>query len=389
MQDIYVDTPQQLTELCARLRGITWIALDCEFMREKTYHAQLCLLQIATDQVIACIDPLALTDMTPLLDVIYDSSITKVLHSSRQDLEIFYDLRGDLPRPVFDTQVAAALLGYGDQVGYSALVNGMLGVQLDKSQTRTDWSTRPLSVEQLQYAADDVRYLGKIYSDQRAELEQRGRLTWLDADFAELTDVTPYRNAPDDAWRRVRQANTLKGAQLAVLRALAAWREQRARASNRPRKWIISDDALLELARRMPGNADALAKVRGLEASTLKHHGAELSGIIQGAKSLAQGEWPVLESPHRLTSAQEALADALMATVRLRGAQSAISTASLVTRKELERLVLGETDLPILHGWRGALVGQDLLALLQGERALRVQEGSLKITQESQSKATM
>ncbi|MDO9371164.1 MAG: ribonuclease D [Gammaproteobacteria bacterium] len=385
MQDYYVDSPQQLEELCARLHGIKWIALDSEFMREKTYYAQLCLLQIATDKIIACIDPLALADMTPLLDIIYDSSITKVLHSSRQDLEIFYDLRGDLPRPVFDTQVAAALLGYGDQVGYSALVNGMLGVQLDKSQTRTDWSTRPLSVEQLQYAADDVRYLGKIYSDQYAELEQRGRLTWLDADFAELVDVTPYLNAPDEAWRRVRQANTLKGAQLAVLRALAAWREQRARASNRPRKWIISDDALLELARRMPGNADALAKIRGLEASTLKHHGVELSGIVQGAKSLAQGEWPLLESPHRLTSAQEALADALMATVRLRGAQGAISTASLVTRKELERLVLGERDLPILHGWRGALVGQDLLALLQGERALRVQEGSLKITQESQS----
>ena len=379
MQEYYVDSPQQLNALCERLRGSRWIALDSEFMREKTYYAQLCLLQLATEDVIACIDPLALTDMSPLLDMLYDPDIIKVLHSSRQDMEIFYDLRGDLPRPVFDTQVAAALLGYGDQVGYSGLVQGMLGVQLDKSQTRTDWSMRPLTQDQLQYAADDVRYLGKVYLDQRAELEQRGRLAWLEADFSELVDVRLYSNPPEQAWRRVRQANTLKGVQMAVLQALAAWREQRARSSNRPRKWIVSDDVLLELARRMPGDADALAKVRGLEPGVIKQHGAELISGIQSARELSQEAWPVLEAPYRLTNAQDALVDALMATVRLRGGQNAISTASLVTRKELERLVLGERDLPILHGWRGALVGQDLLALLQGACMLQVQQGKLDI----------
>ncbi len=379
MQDYYVDSPRQLSELCECLRGSRWIALDCEFMREKTYYAQLCLLQLATEDVVACVDPLALADMSPLLDILYDPAVTKVLHSSRQDLEIFYDLRGDLPRPVFDTQVAAALLGYGDQVGYSGLVQGMLGVQLDKSQTRTDWSIRPLTPEQLQYAVDDVRYLGKIYAVQRAELEQRGRLTWLEADFSELVDVRLYSNPPEQAWRRVRQAHSLKGVQLAVLRALAAWREQRARSSDRPRKWIVSDDVLLELARRMPGNADTLARVRGLEPGLLKQHGAEIVSITQAARELPQEAWPALEAPSRLTSAQEALTDALMAMVRLRGAQNATSTASLVTRKELERLVLGERDLPILHGWRGALVGQDLLALLQGESMLKVQQGKLDI----------
>ncbi|MDP1707764.1 MAG: ribonuclease D [Gammaproteobacteria bacterium] len=379
MQEYYVDSPPQLNELCERLRGSRWVALDCEFMREKTYYAQLCLLQLATEDVIACIDPLALADMSPLLDILYDPAVTKVLHSSRQDLEIFYDLRGGLPRPVFDTQVAAALLGYGDQVGYSALVQGMLGVQLDKSQTRTDWSTRPLTVEQLQYAADDVRYLGKIYADQRAELEQRGRLAWLEADFSELVDVRLYSNPPEQAWQRVRQANSLKGVQLAVLRALAAWREQRARSSNRPRKWIVSDDVLLELARRMPGNADTLARVRELEPGVLRHHGVEIVSIIQAARNLPQEMWPALEAPCRLTAPQDALVDALMATVRLRGAQNATSTASLVTRKELERLVLGERDLPILHGWRGALVGHDLLALLQGESMLKVRQGKLDI----------
>lgn len=379
MQEYYVDSPQQLNALCERLHGSHWLALDCEFMREKTYYAQLCLLQLATEDVIACIDPLALTDMSPLLDIIYDPAIVKVLHSSRQDMEIFYDVRGDLPRPVFDTQVAAALLGYGDQVGYSGLVQGMLGVQLDKSQTRTDWSARPLTVEQLQYAADDVRYLGKVYADQRAELEQRGRLAWLEADFSELVDVRLYSNPPELAWRRVRQAQNLKGVQLAVLQALAGWREQRARSSNRPRKWIVSDDVLLELARRMPGNADALAKVRGLEPGVIRQHGAELVSVIQSARNLPQAQWPTLEAPYRLTSAQDALVDALMATVRLRGAENATSTASLVTRKELERLVLGERDLPILHGWRGALVGHDLLALLQGESMLKVQQGKLDI----------
>jgi len=379
MQEYYVDSPQQLTDLCARLAASPWVALDTEFMREKTYYAQFCLLQIANEEIIACVDPLAL-DLDPLLELIYDPSIIKVMHSARQDLELLYDLRHALPHPLFDTQIAATVLGYGDQVGYGALVQGMFGVDLDKSHTRTDWSQRPLDPKQLIYAADDVRYLVKIYMQQRAELERSDRLAWLADDFAELTDADKYVNQPLNAWRRIRQANTLKGVQLAVLRALAAWREERAKAHNKPRKWIVSDDVLLELARHMPHDTERLGKIRGLEAQTLKRSGGDIIALIAESKHLPKEQWPQLDPPLRLDARQEALVDTLMAVVRVRGMQNAVSPATLTTRKELEALVSGQQDVPVLHGWRGALVGRDLAALLQGKIALRVADGDLDIS---------
>jgi ribonuclease D len=379
MQEFYVDTPAQLTDLCERLRGSSWVALDTEFMREKTYYAQFCLLQIANEDTIACIDPLAL-NLDPLLDLIYDPAVVKVMHSARQDLELLYDLRHAVPHPLFDTQVAATVLGYGDQVGYGALVQGMFGVDLDKSHTRTDWSQRPLDPRQLSYAADDVRYLAQIYLRQRKELESNGRLAWLADDFAELTDEYKYINSPLSAWRRIRQANTLKGVQLAVLSAVAAWREERAKAVNKPRKWILSDDVLLELARHMPTDMERLARIRGLEAQTIKRSGGDIVALIVESKHLPKEQWPHLDAPLRLDAKQEALVDALMAVVRMRGMENAVSPATLTTRKELESLILGQKDVAILHGWRGALVGRDLLALLEGELSLRVREGALDIS---------
>ncbi len=379
MQEYYVDSPGQLLELCARLRASSWVVLDTEFMREKTYYAQFCLLQIANEDLVACVDPLAL-NLDPLLDLIYDPAVVKVMHSARQDLEILYDLRHDLPRPLFDTQIAATVLGYGDQIGYGSLVQGMFGVELDKSHTRTDWCQRPLDPKQLRYAADDVRYLVQIYLRQRTELERSGRLDWLAGDFAELTDERKYINSPLNAWRRIRQANTLKGVQLAVLRALAAWREERAKAVNKPRKWILSDDVLLELARHMPLDTERLARIRGLEAQTLKRSGNDIIALIADSKALPKEQWPQMEIPARLDARQEALVDTLMAVVRMRGTENAVSPATLTTRKELESLVLGQNDVPILHGWRGALVGRDLLALLQGKLSLSVKEGDLDIS---------
>ncbi|MEO5703298.1 MAG: ribonuclease D [Gammaproteobacteria bacterium] len=379
MQEYYVDTPSQLSDLCKRLRTSSWIALDTEFMREKTYYAQFCLLQIANEELVACVDPMAL-NIDPLLDLIYDPAVVKVMHSARQDLEIFYDLRHALPYPLFDTQIAATVSGYGDQVGYGALVEGMFSVDLDKSHTRTDWGQRPLDPKQLRYAADDVRYLVQIYMRQRDELTRNGRLDWLAEDFAELTDVQKYINSPLSAWRRIRQANTLKGVQLAVLRALAAWREERAKAANKPRKWIISDDILLELARHMPLDTERLGKIRGLEAQTLKRSGGDIITLIAESRNLPKEQWPQLEAPVRLDARQEALVDTLMAVVRMRGTENAVSPATLTTRKELESLVLGQHDVPILHGWRGALVGRDLLALLQGKLSLSVKAGDLDIS---------
>lgn len=380
MQALYIDSPEQLAALCARLRGQTWVALDTEFMREKTYYAQFCLLQLAGPDWVACIDPLALTDIGALLDVLYDPAITKVMHSARQDLELFYDLRGELPGPVFDTQIAAALLGYGDQVSYAALVRGMLDVDLDKAHTRTDWSRRPLDPAQLRYAADDVRYLAHVYLCQRDALNERGRTEWLHDDFAELTDKRKYANTAHDAWYRIRQANTLKGVQWAVLRALAAWREEGARAADKPRKWIIADEVLVELARHTPTDAQALAKVRGLDTPFIKRSSTQLLDIIRAAKALPKEQWPRLEPVQRLDARQEALVDTLMAVVRTRGTQNTVSPAVLTTRKELEQLVLGRRDTSVLRGWRAALVGQELLEILQGRLTLQVRDGDLCIS---------
>ncbi len=380
MQEYYVSTPQQLTTLCHALRHSRWLAIDTEFMREKTYYAQLCLLQVASEDVIACVDPLALADMSPLLDLIYSSAIVKVMHSGRQDLEIFYDLRGELPRPMFDTQIAATLLGHGDQVGYGALVRAMCGVQLDKAHTRTDWCRRPLDPEQVHYAADDVRYLGHIYHAQRDELSRMGRLDWLSEDFAELTDSRRYAATPQLAWRKIHHAHLLKGAQLAALQALTGWREERAQATNKPRKWLLADEILFELARQMPKDDAGLAKIRGLEAGTAKRHGGEFLELIARAAQLPKEQWPELQAPPRLDSSQAALADVLMAVVRLRGEDSKVSPATLATRKDLEQIVLGRRDVAPLHGWRHALVGEDLLGIVEGRLGLRVSDSGLKVT---------
>lgn len=377
MQELFVDTPEGLAVLCTQLRGQTALAVDTEFLREKTYYAQLCLIQIAGEDVIACVDPLALTDLGPLLDILYDTSVTKVMHSARQDLEIFFDLRGALPRPLFDTQIAATLLGYGDQLGYAALVKDFEGVELDKAHTRTDWSKRPLDEEQVHYAADDVRYLLSIYRKQRARLEAGGRLGWLQKDFDEITDPVLYAPPEDTLWKRVRGTQKLSSRQLAVLRALAAWREQQARRANRPRRWILKDEVMVDLARRGPVTREEMEKIRDLEAKTLQRHGDALLAVMEEAKQVPESQWPSRPEYRRLEPIQEGVVDLLMALVRTRGVEKEVSPALLASRGELESLVAGDRDCTVLHGWRSEVVGAELLAVLNGEAALRVADGRL------------
>lgn len=375
---LYIDTPAALSDLCRRIRDSRWICVDTEFMRDKTYFPQLCLLQVATVDMVACIDPLAIADLDPLLDILYDGSIIKVMHAARQDLEIFFHLRGELPKPLFDTQIAAALLYHTDQIGYGALVERMLGVQLDKAHTRTDWCMRPLNPEQLRYAADDVRYLARIYVAQREILQQQDRLHWLDEDFAELTDTSLYTVEPMQAWCRIKETRPpLQGVQLAVLQALAAWREERALQRNKPRRWILRDELLTELARAMPTTRDDLAKIRGLEPALLNKVGNELLRVIARSRQTPREAWPEPEPRLILSPAQEALVDAMMALVRLRAHEQGISPAMLATRKDLERVVAGAKQVSVLRGWRGAMVGHELQKLLQGELSLGVRNGRL------------
>ncbi len=373
----YVDTPQALEQLCHKLRHADVIAVDTEFIREKTYFARLCLLQVASRDCVACIDPLALDNLDALLEIFYAKDKLILLHAARQDLEIFHDLWGRVPTPVFDTQIAAALLGYNDQIGYAKLVENMLGVQLDKTAVRTDWSQRPLSEKQLAYAADDVRYLLQLYPLIQQQLRQRNRLDWLTEDFAELGQAALYEKDPADSWKRVSGHGKLKPQQLAILQKLAAWREIKARKRDKPRKWILADDLLLSLARQAPTSVEKLAKIRGFSAALVKNHGEELIQEIQAALALPKEEWPATAAYQRPTLEEECLVDILMTYLKTLAAENQISPASLTTRKEIEKLVRGERDLPLLHGWRAHIAGQPLLDMLAGRISLRVEQGRL------------
>ena len=373
----FVDTPQALTELCQELQSADVVAVDTEFIREKTYYAKLCLIQVASDSVTACVDPLTLNNLDELLAILYSPDKLKLFHAAWQDLEIFSDQWERIPTPVFDTQIAAALLGFSDQIGYANLAEQLLGVQLDKTATRTDWAQRPLSPQQLAYAADDVNYLLQLYPIILQRLTKLGRNSWLEEDFTALTDPTSYAKSADLAWQRVSGHGRLKPRQLAALQRLAAWREQQARQRNKPRKWILSDDILLMLARHLPSDYATLAKVRGLPERLLNQSGEELIAAINAALALADNALPTVSQKEHLTPDQECLADTLMAYLRLLAQENQISPASLSTRKEIEKMVRGKRDIPLLHGWRGHLAGEPLLNLMDGKIALTIKNGQL------------
>lgn len=380
----FINTSERLKAFCADLQGAEWIALDTEFLRERSYFAELCLVQIATRDAVACVDPLAIDDLTPLLALLHDPQCLKVFHAARQDLELFYDMDGRVPAPVFDTQIAATLAGLGEQIGYAALVEKLLGVQLAKSHSRTDWSRRPLSEEQLRYAADDVIYLVSAFEKLHEQLDNKGRLDWLSEDFAALTDPATYANPPATQWRRVKSAGRLKGVQLKVLQELAAWRETQARQRNRPRRWILRDEVLLDLARQRPADRAALSRVRGLEQGTLDRDGTTLLGLIADAGKTPREQWPQLPRPTPLSEAQGALVDTSMALLRQCAAQAGVSAGALASRGDLEDLVRGADDIALLHGWRGELAGRTLRDWLAGRIGLQVSAGQLTITAPSE-----
>lgn len=375
----FIDSVPRLRQFCTALRGADWLAVDTEFLREKTYYPKFCLLQIACGPHVACIDPLALDTLDPLEDLLFDPAVTKVLHASRQDLEIFYHLWNRLPGPVFDTQIAAPLIGLAEQISYAGFVAELLGVSLGKSHTRTDWSLRPLSEAQLRYAADDVIYLGAAYQALRGRLEALGRLTWLEDDFAALLNPALYETPPDQAWQRIGGSHQLRNRQLAVLQALAAWRETTAREQDIPRAWVVKDDAMLDLARLSPKTPEDLKRIRGLEERTLKRYGHLLCRTIREAQDLTPPPMELKARSARRTPEEEALLDLLTAVVRLRADQHTLNPAVLASRKDLEQLLDEPEESRLLKGWRKAMAGEELMAILQGECQITVVDGHLHV----------
>lgn len=363
----FINDGAGLDAVCRELTHAPWVALDTEFRRVDTYYAQLCLIQIATPALIACVDPLAV-DITPLLDVLAREELLKVLHAARQDLEVLHDIGRRVLRPVFDTQVAAALAGFPDQVGYANLVEALVGERLDKSQTRTDWTRRPLSAEQLAYAADDVRHLCTVYAALDERLRGLGRLAWLEEECAALTDPALYINEPTSAWRRIGAAVTLGAPERAALIALATWRERTAQALNRPRGWIVSDTLLVELARRRPRTPAALAAIEGMTPAVVRKRGEEILEALRTGESAPATVGGV---PARPTPDEQALARELAEHVARTAEHLKIPPSLIATRHDLQALASGGREARVLRGWRRTAAGEELLRLCERSAALK------------------
>lgn len=282
---LYVNAGHSLRAACAKLEHCAWLAVDTEFERVNTYYPELCLLQVAGEDTTVVFDPLAIDDLGPLYEVLYNPAIVKVFHAARQDLELFYQLHRRLPGPVFDTQVAAALLGYEPQMGYAGLVKEILDKELPKSQTRTDWKRRPLSGGQLRYAADDVIYLGRIYRILQERLMAAGKLQLFELECLRLDNPILYEPDPADMWRKIRATKRLPADVLALVKPLAAWRELTARRENRPRKWILPDHTLIELARQRPEDREALAGIEGMDEKLVRRYGDKLLELIGAGRA--------------------------------------------------------------------------------------------------------
>lgn len=379
MDTHYIDTPSELVIFCRQLEGYEWLAIDTEFLRESTYFPKFCLLQIATTDRVACIDPLAIEDLNPIFDILYNPRITKVFHSGRQDLEIFYNIRGCLPGPVFDTQMAAPLLGFTEQIGYAALISEVLDINLVKAHTRTDWSQRPLSPAQINYASDDAVYLGQVYLRMREQLSALGRLDWLIEDFSALLDPTLYRNPPDKAWKRIRGAQNLNGESLSILQSLAGWREQSAHHGNIPRNWVIKDDVLLGIARLKPSRVDELKTLRGLHERTVKRHGEQICQIIEKALKNPPIDIETKSKIPRKSPGQEVLLHFLTGIVHQIALEYSLGASTLAPKKELEQLISGNPVNKLVNGWRKSIVGDALIAILNGEKNISIKNGTLRI----------
>jgi ribonuclease D len=356
-----ITTSVSLEKFAAHLATARAIALDTEFLRERTYRAELCLVQAATVEHAVCIDPFALPDLAALAPPLAVARCVKVMHASRQDLEVLFPEVGPV-RPVFDTQIAAALTGLPAQIGYGELVARTLGIDLAKSHTRADWTRRPLPPEQIEYALDDVLYLLPLKQSLEEQLDRLGRLGWLAEELAALGDPQGFVVDPQQSWLRVKGLHGLDAGRQRLAQELAAWREQRAIKRNRPRKWILDDIALREIVARVPRTLEGLGDIPELAAGTIKHSGDELLALIQ-AVGISDPP-PPLAPRSRPDPDQNALVKKLAALNQTTAMELSLSPEILATRRDLEQLAEGRRDLPMLSGWRRGVIGERLLAAL-------------------------
>ena len=377
-----ITTTESLTELCGSLATESFITVDTEFMRESTYWPDLCLIQVAGEVLNGLIDPMAPgIDLKPFFDLMNDANVLKVFHAARQDIEIMVHLAGIVPHPVFDTQIAAMVCGFGDQIGYEAIVRRMAKEQIDKSSRFTDWSRRPLTDKQLIYALADVTHLRVVYEGLKKELDKNGREHWLTEEMEILTNPATYRTEPEDAWKRIKVRLRSKK-QLGVLVQVAAWREREARDKNVPRSRILKDDAVAEVAVQMPQTREALNQLRALPKglSTSRAGDGILKAVKEGLeidpKSLPQPD----DGRDDMSDSTQAAAEVLKLALKVVCEQEGIAPKLVASSSDIEAIAESDAaDVHMMHGWRRELFGNLALAIKRGEAVIGFNRGRVRV----------
>lgn len=377
-----IRTQKELESAVAALGRAEFVTVDTEFIRETTFWPELCLIQMAAPGVTALVDPLAPDiDLKPFFELMANEAVTKVFHAARQDIEIIFHLGGLIPHPVFDTQVAAMVCGFGDSVPYDQLVQKVTGANLDKSSRFTDWRHRPLSDKQLTYALADVTHLVDVYHHLKAELEREGRAHWLNEEMEILTARETYDPHPEDAWKRLKM-RLRKPQELAVVQAVAAWREREARERNVPRGRVLKDDAIYEIAQQQPRDAAGLARLRttpkGWERSSIA---TALLAVANTALDIPKEQMPKLPKPQQVQEGSSAATELLKVLLRLTAEKEGVAAKVLASGDEIDRIASeGEkADVPALHGWRREVFGEQALRLVRGEIALKFENRRIAV----------
>lgn len=369
-----VTDPAEFRAVAASMRTAGKVGFDTEFVGERTYYPRLCLIQLGTEEEVVAVDPLALDDLSPLDELLFDPSVLKLVHAGWQDLKIVFQRTGRVPAPVFDTQVAAALLGMPAQASYASVVREFLGVDVKKGHSYSDWGARPLSPSQLAYALDDVRHLPALHDRMTGQLLREGRLSWIEPEIDALMSPASYASNPDEEYRKVKGWTTLDRRRLAVLRALIAWREREAIRRDVPRRRVLADESALAIARSRPSDEEALHRVRGLEGKMGGGSSSAVLAAVREALALPEGQLP--EAPpsrHRVKGDRSSVVALLGVLVRSRSRLHRVAPEVMTNAEDLERLAAGERDgIAVLSGWRFGLVGKELLALLGGKVSLAV-----------------
>jgi len=384
-EPLIITQPDELERVCDLLSLADYVTVDTEFMRESTYWPKLCLIQIASCDYEALIDPLAVGGLDaqkafrgPFFRLMADETVTKVFHSGRQDIEIIHNLAGLIPKPVFDTQIAAMVCGFGDSVGYVALVNKLCKTKLDKSSRFTDWSRRPLSRNQLTYALADVTHLRDVYEKLRDQLHETGREHWLAEEMADLTDPANYRARPEEAWRRLK-LRVRNRRQLAVLMELAGWRERTAQQQDQPRQRILKDDAINDIAAQAPQTTEELARLRTVSEGFAKSgRGREILASVASGLERDLDDVPEVKRGEPMPAEAQAVAELLRVLLKAVAARNHVAPRLIATSEDLDRIAMDdEADVHALHGWRRALFGEQALALKSGRLALGIADGKV------------